>query len=79
VFYPKGGGGRFFHINGAVPPNYLASHPRRTLIMKFYFISNDFKLKIRDDYRLLFTDTILNENMNVMFMFPKFTFFHLEL
>ena len=50
-----------------------------TLIMKFHFISNDFKLKISDGYRLLFTDTILSENMDVMFMFPKFTFFRLEL
>ena len=30
VFYPKGGGITFFHITGAVPPKYLASHPRRT-------------------------------------------------
>ena len=28
VFYHKGGGSRFFQITGAVPPNYLASHPR---------------------------------------------------
>jgi hypothetical protein len=32
----------------------------RILIVKFYFISNNFKLKISDGYRLLFTDTILN-------------------
>jgi hypothetical protein len=47
--------------------------------MKFYFISYNFKLKISDDYSLLFTGTILNENMDVMFLFPKFTYFHLEL
>ena len=40
---------------------------------------HNFKLKISDGYRLLFTGTILNENMDVMFLFPKFTYFHLEL
>jgi hypothetical protein len=50
-----------------------------TLIMKLYFISKNFKLKISDGYRLLCTDTILNEKLDIMFGFPKFTFFQLEL
>jgi len=46
-----------------VPFNQTTWHhipEEHTLIMKFYFISNNFKLKISDGYRLLFTDTVLN-------------------
>jgi len=50
-----------------------------TLIMKFCLIVTILNFKISDSYRLLFTDTILNANMDVMFTFLQFTFFQHEL